>query len=241
MVIYDMRFYRIVFFVFRQDTELRNLTYRRFVMTNIHTQESGRSMIEMLGVLAIIGVLSVGGIAGYSQAMNKFKVSKTIDQIQTMVQNIRTLYSGQKTYSMSTNTNALLKAAGVFNDEICPYGETCSVPMNPYGGSITVSSLQDDIGRTDRAFYIAYDSLPNTACVALATQGWGDASSGLVAVTAGRGTSTGGTKAPTATAVATNKATHVTKNQDVPMNLNSATTGCGTGGGATSYLILYYK
>ena len=26
--------------------------------------ESGRSMIEMLGVLAIIGVLSVGGIAG---------------------------------------------------------------------------------------------------------------------------------------------------------------------------------
>ena len=28
--------------------------------------ESGRSMIEMLGVLAIIGVLSVGGIAGYS-------------------------------------------------------------------------------------------------------------------------------------------------------------------------------
>ena len=27
--------------------------------------QSGRSMIEMLGVLAIIGVLSVGGIAGY--------------------------------------------------------------------------------------------------------------------------------------------------------------------------------
>lgn len=26
--------------------------------------EKGRSMIEMLGVLAIIGVLSVGGIAG---------------------------------------------------------------------------------------------------------------------------------------------------------------------------------
>ena len=29
----------------------------------------GRSMIEMLGVLAIIAVLSVGGIAGYSKAM----------------------------------------------------------------------------------------------------------------------------------------------------------------------------
>ncbi len=33
----------------------------------------GRSMIEMLGVLAIIAVLSVGGIAGYSKAMNMWK------------------------------------------------------------------------------------------------------------------------------------------------------------------------
>mgnify|MGYP004514515881 CR=1 FL=1 len=33
------------------------------------TAQYGRSMIEMLGVLAIIAVLSVGGIAGYSKAM----------------------------------------------------------------------------------------------------------------------------------------------------------------------------
>lgn len=42
-------------------------------------RECGRSMIEMLGVLAIIGVLSAGGIAGYSEAMRKFKVNKTIE------------------------------------------------------------------------------------------------------------------------------------------------------------------
>lgn len=41
--------------------------------------EYGRSMIEMLGVLAIIGVLSVGGISGYSKAMYKLKMNKTID------------------------------------------------------------------------------------------------------------------------------------------------------------------
>ncbi len=33
--------------------------------------QSGRSMVEMLGVLAIIGVLSVAAIAGYRYAMNK--------------------------------------------------------------------------------------------------------------------------------------------------------------------------
>ena len=44
----------------------------------MRVNEQGRSMIEMLGVLAIVGVLSVGGIAGYSKAMNKFKTNKKI-------------------------------------------------------------------------------------------------------------------------------------------------------------------
>ena len=41
--------------------------------------EKGRSMIEMLGVLAIIAVLTVGGIAGYSKAMEKWKINKTLE------------------------------------------------------------------------------------------------------------------------------------------------------------------
>ena len=48
----------------------------------------GRSMIEMLGVLAIIGVLSVGGIAGYSKAMEKFKINKVIEQYSMMTYGI---------------------------------------------------------------------------------------------------------------------------------------------------------
>ena len=45
----------------------------------------GRSMIEMLGVLAIVGVLSVGGIAGYSKAMEKFKLNKTISEYSYLI------------------------------------------------------------------------------------------------------------------------------------------------------------
>ena len=41
--------------------------------------ESGRSMVEMLGVLAIIGVLSVGGIAGYSLAMRRHRANGIVD------------------------------------------------------------------------------------------------------------------------------------------------------------------
>lgn len=41
--------------------------------------EAGRSMVEILGVLAIIGVLSIGGIAGYSMAMNRYRANEIID------------------------------------------------------------------------------------------------------------------------------------------------------------------
>ena len=59
----------------------------------------GRSMIEMLGVLAIIGVLSVGGIAGYSKAMMKFKVNKWLNDVVTTIANFNTFYMNSKKYS----------------------------------------------------------------------------------------------------------------------------------------------
>ena len=43
--------------------------------------QSGRSMVEMLGVLAIIGVLSVGGIAGYSLSMRRHRANGVVDLI----------------------------------------------------------------------------------------------------------------------------------------------------------------
>ncbi|MBP5343849.1 MAG: type II secretion system protein [Alphaproteobacteria bacterium] len=46
-----------------------------------NTNESGRSMVEMLGVLAIIGVLSVGGIAGYTMAMNKYRANEIVNAV----------------------------------------------------------------------------------------------------------------------------------------------------------------
>ena len=46
---------------------------------------AGRSMIEMLGVLAIVGVLTVGGIAGYGKAMEQFKINKIIQDYNMLI------------------------------------------------------------------------------------------------------------------------------------------------------------
>ena len=141
-------------------------------MTNTHTNESGRSMIEMLGVLAIIGVLSVGGIAGYSQAMSKFKVSKTTDQIQTMVTNIRTLFAGQRSYDgLEKATTAY--TMGIYTDET--YIGSGDTGTNAYGGTIQLSTADNA-----HQFVIAYAGIPNDACVRMIMSDWGDSSSGFV-------------------------------------------------------------
>lgn len=140
---------------------------------NIIVEENGRSMVEMLGVLAIIGVLSVGGIAGYSKAMTKFKISKSMDQVSMIVANIRTLYSGQKDYSGLTISQAI--SSGVIPSEMANGADAIT---NAFAGTVLLGSVAAD---DDKDFYLIYTGLGQEACVALATADWGSgSSSGLV-------------------------------------------------------------
>jgi type II secretory pathway pseudopilin PulG len=52
------------------------------------TNETGRSMVEMLGVLAIMGVLSVGGVYGYGVAMKKHKANELLHQASMLATTI---------------------------------------------------------------------------------------------------------------------------------------------------------
>ena len=75
---------------------------------------AGRSMIEMLGVLAIVGILSVGGIAGYSKAMEKFKITKAVGEYNMLVQglvehlsDLKKLNAGGNVYDIADTIQAL--------------------------------------------------------------------------------------------------------------------------------------
>ena len=145
----------------------------------VETVQSGRSMIEMLGVLAIVGVLSVGGIAGYSKAMEKFKINKTIDQITHIATNIRTLYSQQTSYNgLFTDTAILMGAIPSDMASSSQYAVT-----NPFGGDTWVSgSIWEDVS----SFSIIYEGFSKNACITLATMDWGSShSSGLIGVAVG--------------------------------------------------------
>jgi len=91
-----------------------------------YTNESGRSMVEMLGVLAIVGVLSVGGIAGYTRAMRSWRANEILDaanRVAAMVETeLGTANGDSLTYTQMTNdAEAIKRIAGGVVQEITAY------------------------------------------------------------------------------------------------------------------------
>ena len=161
------------------------------MITNKNIQ-SGRSMIEMLGVLAIIGVLSVGGIAGYSKAMMKFKVNKTVDQVTQIATNIRTLFGGQRDYSKLTDKvivkglllpDEMLLAKATTTEDLGDATASEDLYENSWGHPVIVKGSVAKIADGDnKSFMITYQNVPSEACLELSVMDWGSSSgSGLVA------------------------------------------------------------
>ena len=93
-------------------------------MKKIHSlssQQSGRSMIEMLGVLAIMGVITVGAITMISAAMRNQKRTTVQDEVAQIVTGVRTLLCEYDDFSNLDNST-VFAAIGMS-------------PKNPYGGN----------------------------------------------------------------------------------------------------------
>ena len=136
------------------------------------TEQSGRSMVEMLGVLAIIGVLSVGGISGYSKAMAKYKASKAMDQLSLLIANIRTAYSTMSNYTGLTNGTAKkysIASRDMFQDS--SVADSAKL-VNGFGGDLIIVAETYN-GIADAGFSITYKGLNEESCIQLATADWG--------------------------------------------------------------------
>lgn len=171
-------------------------------MTNTFrtSQQSGRSMVEMLGVLAIVGVLSIGGVAGYSKAMAKYKINKTLDQVSMLITGIRTAYGNQNSYTGLNNTQAV--NAEIAGSDLT-LGKTDGTMQNAYQGSITITAAKKKDttpgydactaasggsaqGTYCPAFAIKFDGLDRLACATIASADWGGtAGSGLISIDVG--------------------------------------------------------
>lgn len=141
-------------------------------------------MVEMLGVLAIIGVLSVGGISGYSKAMAKFKLTKAQDQMSMLLMNVRTAFATSSSYEGLNNGTAV--TFGIAPADMTTVKKSVatgsSTPLtNAFGGPAHVGSC--DVTTLDCAtvtnilpiqlFGIRFEGLSRDACFALGGIDWG--------------------------------------------------------------------
>lgn len=189
----------------------------------MNSEQSGRSMVEMLGVLAIIGVLSVGGISGYSKAMAKFKLSKAMDQMSMLVANIRTSYASMATYGGLTTATA--REYGLASRDM--FGPKSGTLVNAFGGSVEVAAVVNNtIAAT--GFAIAYNGLEREACMGLAAADWGTA--GLVGITISD------SNAATPTSADSGVENTIA---NMPLSLATVSTGCSSKT-ATNSIVWYY-
>jgi len=139
--------------------------------------ENGRSMIEMLGVLAIIGVLSVGGIAGYSKAMLKYRVNKSVQQISLIASNIQTFFAPQGNYEGLNNID-VKKKAKLIPDEMWDgsnirtgVGRFCQIFENYFNSGGNKEFI---------LFIVDIDSVE--ACIELMSQDWSNLTHNLIGI-----------------------------------------------------------
>ncbi len=130
----------------------------------IKKNENGRSMVEMLGVLAVVAVLSVGALLGYSKAVFKQRVNQTVSEIATIVINTQTFFRTQTDYAgLSTQ----------FLEQMNAFPETVHFvdykPRNAFGGEYEIESDSDNENKT---FTLRVSGLPKEAVYALSVYDW---------------------------------------------------------------------
>jgi len=146
--------------------------------------EKGRSMIEMLGVLSIVGMLSIGALNGYAKATAKMKRDKLVYQVSEMVINIRSLYFQQADFE-GISAKILVRNGAIPHEMFDPKdrdNENVNL-YHAFGGNVLIFPSKKD--NTDRkmAFELYLKGLNHDACVAMATTDWGqDPASGFIAM-----------------------------------------------------------
>lgn len=151
------------------------------IMTSIKTNKTqlGRSMVEMLGVLAIVGVLSIGGIAGYVKASHQLRTNKLKDDISHLIANIRTVFYTQNNYDS-------LSVIAAINSGVVPeymIAEDGIHMVNRKKGSILIGPAATYLNESG-AFILIFNGLDSKTCHSLASESWGsDIQTGFLGMT----------------------------------------------------------
>lgn len=142
-------------------------------MNNIKQNESGRTMLEMLGVLAIMGIIMYGAISGIGFGVSMYKINATYNQLEEISQGLTDLYSWSSTYP--EKKGVMIKA--VCDNAVTECGGSKEDPtiLDEYGGiSISRYDKRTDDGAVfvGAGYQITIKGLTEFACGRLKTMSY---------------------------------------------------------------------
>lgn len=140
----------------------------------MHINENGRSMIEMLGVLAIIGVMTVGGLNIIGRSRNSQQIGQLVSEVARVAMTVKKMACEYDT-AYGNYTNFLYKSEA-YSDEL-KYEDGKFI--GPMDAEITITG-------TMSYFEVNVADLSEDACIQLAGNDWGrKGTNGFLSVSAG--------------------------------------------------------
>lgn len=146
------------------------------------TNETGASMIEVLGVFAIISMISVGLYSGIASIRSKITLQQQQTQISDIVKGMREQFS-----SFQPSSNGVLSASKLYEIGILNARDVNGDNAHHLFGSSMYISNNAGSSVLDPYFEITLSAgtMPPSICIDLLTADWGnDPSSGLMKIKA---------------------------------------------------------
>lgn len=130
-------------------------------MKKYSKSESGRSMVEMIGVLSVMGLITAGAFMLIRSGQASQRISRANDDVANIIGNIRTLFAENEDYSnlpsdVSKGTK-LLDAMSL-------------TTTTPFGSSTTYSVTRNS--GDPNGFVVLLRGLSDKDCTVLANRAW---------------------------------------------------------------------
>lgn len=126
--------------------------------------ERGSTMVEVLGVVAIIGTLAMGVWHLINDARYKYKLSVATLQIQGLAKNITRFYASEGNYDDLNTSGSVQKLS---QSGVVPRSMQAGIGIigHSFNGDVTLRGIGEN-------FSITFKNLSEKVCMELATLAW---------------------------------------------------------------------